>query len=256
MAFYLALRQERRRVRRNLRAVLGARSSVLEQLDVLRTFTAYASCLAEGLGAERLDGARARHRMVGKENFQIAMNQGRGLIITTCHTGPWDAAGRVLSQMVGSDRVLIAMRPEPDERARRLHDSVRHRLGVRVAHVGEHPLDGLPLLHHLRAGRGILAVQLDRIPPGTKSLEVTLFGEPFRVPKGPFLLAALAGAPLLPLFARRTGYYDYEFYAGPAIELAERPDQSQLYRAAQLLAAEMERFIRANPTQWFRFGPD
>lgn len=119
-------------------------------------------------------------------------------------------------------------------------------------HVGAHPLDGLPLVHHLREG-GIVAVQIDRVGPGSRALEVELFGEPFSMPEGPFSLAALTGAPIVPLFARRRGFLDYELSGGEAQLLPGRADAAALRAAAQRVARELERSVRACPTQWFRF---
>jgi KDO2-lipid IV(A) lauroyltransferase len=73
------------------------------------------------------------------------------------------------------------------------------------------------------------------------------------VPEGPFVLAARSGVPVVPMFARRVGFFDYEFSVGPAIELSSRPSAAELSGAAGRAAAEMERFIRAHPTQWFHF---
>jgi KDO2-lipid IV(A) lauroyltransferase len=46
---------------------------------------------------------------------------------------------------------------------------------------------------------------------------------------------------------------EYEVFLGEAVELPRKPSAEELDRAARRLAAEMERFVRANPTQWFHF---
>jgi KDO2-lipid IV(A) lauroyltransferase len=120
-------------------------------------------------------------------------------------------------------------------------------------HVGAHPLDSLPLLKHLRSG-GVVAAQIDRSYPNQRSLDVEMFGRPFRIPEGPFVLSALVGAPVLPVFVRRVDYFDYEFSISPAIQLPRRAGPDHIQRAAEQATMEMERFIRAHPTQWFHFG--
>jgi lauroyl/myristoyl acyltransferase len=252
VAFGLLLAPERARVRENLKQVLGPRTRVEEEIDVLRTFVSYARCLAEALASERPAMRRARRRFRDEPKLRALFESGRGLLVATAHAGAWDAAAPLLARDLGAP-VLIAMRAEEDARARALHDGVRRRGGVRVAHVGEHPLDALPLLHHLRAG-GVVAIQLDRAPNPRRAVAVSLFGRRFLVPEGPFVLAALAQVPVLPLFVRRHGYLDYEFVAGEPIELAARPSAEAVRAAAERAALEMERFIRANPTQWFHFG--
>lgn len=244
---------QRQAVRRNLRRVLGARGALAENVDVMRTFAAYAACFAEALAAGRLEAENARRRVIGAHHLEAALARGRGLVIVTAHVGAWDAASRLLV----SDKdvsVMVVMTREPHADARRVHDHVRERAGVLVAHVGDSPTDGLRLLAHLRAG-GVVAVQLDRAPPGQRVIEVDLFGKRAGVPEGPFRLAALAGSPVVPLFNRRIGFFDYELEVGEPFEIDRRASRAELAEAAQRAAGAMERFIRTVPTQWFDFDP-
>jgi phosphatidylinositol dimannoside acyltransferase len=250
LAFGAALPAMRAAVRENLRLVHGARPRLLEQLDVARTFTQYAHCLAEALAMDRPEAKASRRRIRGQEHLHAALARG-GVMLVTAHVGPWDAAARLLALDLTAE-VIVVMTAEPDPRARRLHDAVRQRGGVRVTHVGAHPLDGLPLLRHLQK-RGVVAVQLDRVPPSGRTIAAGLFGRPFSAPEGPFRVAALAGAAVLPLFVRRIAPFDYEFSAAPGIVLPKKPEPAQLQAAAQTAVTEMERFIRAHPTQWFHF---
>lgn len=251
LAFALALPQARRRVRENLRSALGPRSRWAEQVDVARTFVSYAGCLAEALGGERALPGRAVRRAKDEELGALLEGE-RGLLIGTAHFGAWDAAAPLLARDFGRP-VLVAMQAEPDAEARSLHDAVRARAGVRVVHVGEHPLDALPLLHHLRDG-GVVAVQLDRVPPGGRVLRVPFLDRTLDMPEGPFALAGIARVPLVPLFVRRARFLEYELSAGTPLVLPERPSAGELQAAAERAAREMERSVRACPTQWFEFG--
>lgn len=251
VAFALALPRARRRVRDNLRRALGRRSAVEEQIDVARTFVSYAGCLAEALASERPSSSRAERRFRDDE-LRALFTSGRGLIVGTAHFGAWDAAAPLLSRDFGRP-VLVAMQAEADPGARAVHDAVRTRSGLNVVHVGRHPLDALPLLHHLKDG-GIVAVQLDRAAPGSRSLEVPFLGGQLTMPEGPFSLASVAQVPLVPVFVRRVGYLSYEFRAGGTVVLPGRASPADLATAAQRVAAELEHSVRACPTQWFDFG--
>jgi KDO2-lipid IV(A) lauroyltransferase len=253
VAIGMTLGKERRRVLENLRRIHGRRGMFEEGRDLARTFAAYGSCLAESLGAERLGDGEPAVALVGEEHLRRGLASPNGLVIATAHIGPWDVAARLLRKASGGRALLVVMRAEDDARARALHDAVRERAGARVLHVGHHPMDALPLLRHLRE-HGIVAMQLDRGAPGARELVVDLFGKPFALPEGPFRVAALARAPLVPLFTRRIGYFEYEVEAGEPIELPPRPGESELREASALAAGAMERFIRKHPTQWFHFG--
>ena len=253
VAFALALPGVRARVLRNLRAVLGPRPYHRELVDVFRTFSHFASCFTEALALGAPRPRDADCIAFGAHHLEKAMERGRGVIVVTAHTGAWETAGPLLKKALGVD-MLIAMEREPDEKAREIQDRMRQRAGVRVAHVGTEPLAVLPLFTHLRRG-GVLGVQLDRAPLAMRSIPVRLFDAPARVPSGPFWLARATGAPIVPVFAYRRGYFDYEIRICAPRELSRDASQKELHEAAQDVTAEMERFIRLHPTHWFHFGP-
>jgi KDO2-lipid IV(A) lauroyltransferase len=250
--FALALPDVRRRVRENLRWIHGQRPSAVERLDVLRTFTDYAACLAESLASDRDDARRARVTVIGAEHLRDALAGGRGAILVTAHAGPWDVAARFFSDRFGA-KVAVVMEAEPDPWARALHDDVRRRSGVEVLRVGGDPTDGLSVLRHLREG-GVAAFQIDRAAPSRRSVATSLLGRTFEVPEGPFRLAELARAPVIPLFAVRRGYFDYTIEVEPAISLGPGRGSEARKLAADASVKALERFVRAHPTQWFHFS--
>lgn len=251
-AFALALPDTRSRVLDNLRRVKGQRGFLKEQRDVLETFTSYAACFAESLGIERRDAEDTELTIHGEEHLKQALAAERGVILVTGHIGPWDSAARLLAKDFSAD-VVVVMLAEPDERARKLHDSVRERTGVRVMHVGDHPLDSLPLLRHVRNG-GVIAIQLDRAAPGGRYLDVEMFGGKEQLPEGPFRLAALSGAPIVPIFAHRAGYFRYEFSVEAPIHVGRAAARAELTSAAAQAAKSMQSFIVRHPTEWFHFA--
>lgn len=250
VAFALALPDARRKVRATLRRVRGETSTLRDEHELYTTFVRYAQCLAEGLAVERPEARAARCFVRGEAELERALADGRGAVLATIHAGPWDAATRLLRD-TWQREVLIVMQGETDAAARNLHDGVRQRSGARVVHVGAHPLDALPLVRALKSG-ALIAVQLDRPAPNGRSLPVELFGERAELPEGPFRLAALAGVPLIPLFAKRRGLFDYELEVHPALEIGG-PRGTTLPAAAKASAEAIQHFIFSCPTQWFNF---
>lgn len=253
VAFGAALHDKRRAVRANLRRILGPRPPVEELVDVAGVFANYASCLTEALLlASRRYELTTRSR--GVEHYFDAAKDDKGVIVATAHTAGWEIAGPVLSGVHPAD-VVVVMQRERDERARALQDEARARSGVKVVHVGDSPLDALGLVTHLRK-RSVIALQIDRVPYGVRRREVPFFGAPWSLPEGPLSIAALSGAPLLPVFTRRIGFMEYEAIVAPPIRLPRRPTPAELDAAALALVAAMEDFVRAYPTQWFHFVDD
>ena len=248
--FALLLPSVRRRVRDNLRWILGRRGYLAEQRDVVRTFTTYASCLAEALAAGR-PGREPVLVVHGEEHLERALLAGRGVVLVTAHTGPWDAVARLLSKRV-DERVLVVMQAEADAAALSFQDEIRARSGVQVLHVGATPFDALDGLRHVRGG-GVLAFQLDRPAPSGRGVATQLFEREFSVPEGPFRLAALGRCPLLPVFVAREGFYRYRAEVLPPVEVGQVRDATAILTAAQQATRGLEDFLRRHPTQWFHF---
>jgi KDO2-lipid IV(A) lauroyltransferase len=251
LAFAAALPRQRHAVQANLRQALGPRPRLREAWDVARVFSTYASSLTDALVAGSDRGDPLRVRCLDEGPLRTALGEGRGMIIATAHTGGWQIAGLALEELLPCE-MLVVMRRERDARAQALQDSARARAGVRFAYVGDDALDALPLLGHLRRG-GVVAMQMDRLPPGMRGLDGSLFGRPFAVPEGPLRLAAVSGAPVVPVFTRRLGYMEYDVQVAPTLHVPRHPTHADLAGAAAAILRAMEAFVRENPTQWFHF---
>jgi KDO2-lipid IV(A) lauroyltransferase len=251
LAFGAALPRHRRAVLRNLRLALGPRPRAVELRDTAAVFVNFAACMTEAFVVSSKPGARLDGAVIGDENYFAAVAEKRGVIVATAHTGGWEISGMLLRSLHAAD-VMVVMQRERDERAQALHDDARQGAGVRVVRLGGDPLEALPLLAHLRKG-GVVAIQVDRLPKGMRGRKARLFGAPWMVPEGPLALAAVSGAPIVPAFTRRLGFLRYEVLPQPAIHVPRRPSGAELDEAAGRLMREVERFVVANPTQWFHF---
>lgn len=246
--------RQRDAIARNLRRVCGSRSPLRETLDVARTFANYASCLSEVLAGESPRGRAPGAVAVGECHVDDALADGRGVLFATAHTGGWDVVGRMVSRRKGRP-VMLVRAPERDGIARAIHDDGRTEAGVVVIHAGDDPLAALPLARHLRQG-GIVALQVDRVPRAQRARTVQLFDEASQLPEGPLRLSALTGAPIVPIFAARTGHRQYRVVAYPPIRVPRAAGDEELGSAAQRLADALENFVRSHPTQWFHFRED
>ena len=251
-AFGVALPGTRARIVRNLRRVHGKRGALREQLDAVETLANYAACFAEAIASRRKDVA-PRVLVRGDERLFAALKTG-GVVLVTAHIGPFELTAQLLRGKLQTD-VIVVMGREQNSAAQELQDRHRGERGLRVLHIGEHPTDALPLIAHLKEG-GVAALQLDRGPPSGRMLPVSLFGEPFQVPEGPFRLASLSGAQVLPVFGRRTGFFEYELEVAEPIAVGRRPSNQQLQAAAQQAVGAMQAWVQQCPTQWFHFGEE
>lgn len=254
LAFGALLPRARHAVLRNLRRIHGPRDAVVEARDVAATFAQFAACFAEGLGGNRPEAAQGTTRVRGADRLSDILNAGRGFVIVTAHAGPWDGAARVLAEGHDLD-VMMVMAEETAKDAAGIQDAARSGARVRVLRIGRHPLDVLPVIQHLQAG-GVVALQLDRAPPGRAAVVGNLFDAPFPVPVGPFVLAGVARVPVIPAFAARTGFYRRAIEVGHAVWPARRNSYEHLVQYANGVLSQMETHLARYPTQWFHFLTD
>src|SRR5439155_716004 len=108
---------------------------------------------------------------------------------------------------------------------------------------------GLPILQALRRDQ-IVGMQIEPWGPMPGSHEVEFCGRPTRFQLGPFAVARVAGAPIVPVFALRTGIRRYE------IRVVGRFDPQTPAESVAALAATVrayERLVREVPAQWLMF---
>jgi KDO2-lipid IV(A) lauroyltransferase len=244
----------RRAVRQNLERIRGPATPVRDALEIAETFTTYACCLSETLAYGSKNEGVPSLQIRDKHHMTEALADGKGVILATAHTAGWDVAGPVFGADHHVDLVLV-MERERSEGARQLHDDARAAGGVSFVHVGDDPLASLPLLRHLRRG-AVIAIQVDRVPPGMRGRQVRLFDRAATIPDGPVRLAQVTGAPIVPMFSERLGFRRYRMHVLPALRVPRDADDAGRDACSQAIADAMQDFLRGHPTQWFHFGGD
>jgi lauroyl/myristoyl acyltransferase len=81
------------------------------------------------------------------------------------------------------------------------------------------------------------------MPIEGQSVRVSLLGRPFLLSRGPFALARLSGAPIVPLVARWQGGRARIFVGA---RTAAGPDEREM---AVAVSREFERYLRAHPSE-------
>jgi len=138
---------------------------------------------------------------------------------------------------------------EPNPSVRDFMHAIRTRHGFRVIYSDRSVFTGLPILQALRRDE-IVGMQIEPWGPMPGSHEVDFCGRPTRFQLGPFAVARVAGAPIVPVFAVRTGIRRYQ------IRVIGRFAPKTPAESAAALAATVrayERLVRAVPAQWLMF---
>ncbi len=216
-------------------------------------FAEFSRCMTETL---EYYGPRPRPVRLDPPEHDLlaeALHDGNGAVVVTGHFGNWDIAAKTLCEY--GRPINIVMARDVNATTSEYVRTVRERMGVRVIYSDTSVFSSLNMIRALRQNE-IVALQLDRmLGPGGARL-IPFFGTPAPFPSGPFVLARLAGAPVVPVFIPRLGPRHYAVRVQGAFRLPRHAgDGTALLREMRAVVAGFEALVRAHPTQWFQFAP-
>ena len=233
------------RLRRNLsRVVPGLDDRALDALtrEAVRSYLRY-WCESFRLPAWPIDDLVRRTRTINEHVLRDAYARGRGVVVPLPHMGNWDWAG-AWACATGLPLLTVAERLKPD----RLYDefvAYRTSLGMEIL-----PLTGdvssFPRLVEWVESGGLICLLADR-DLSRSSVEVTLCGEPARMPRGPAVIARRTGAPLVPATLAYDGD-DMEVTIHD--EVPHAPGEAGIAAMMQGVADAFSSALRAHPQDW------
>jgi lauroyl/myristoyl acyltransferase len=253
LSFWL-VPERRRAAVANLERVLGA-DRWTAHWAALRMYSEFAFCASEALegNSPRAQPIRIERPPLEEDAVLAALEAGRGAVVVTGHIGSWEVAAKRLR--AGDVPVHLVMSQEMDAATQEFVASARSRSGVRVVLSDASVFSSLGLVRALRRNE-IVAIQLDRAAGAGGVRLLPFLGAPAPFPSGPFVLARLAGSPVIPVFAPRLGRRHYRVEIGRPVDVprtARAP--AALDRVMGQVVAQLEEAIRRHPWQWFQFAP-
>jgi predicted LPLAT superfamily acyltransferase len=189
----------------------------------------------------------------GEKHLRSALAEGRGVLLLTAHVGNWEAGGQLLSRLDTPITVTGFDNEMPKIRA--LLDSAAN-ARFRLLPLTGSPTDIIPLVAALRRGE-VVAMLGDRTY-GSPSAHLPFLGGPAAFPVGAYVMAAIAGAPLMHAFSLRERGGHYRFFGFPPqhLELPARNERDDyLKECAAEYTRNLEAVIRRDPFQWYNFYP-
>ena len=238
---------QRLAVLHNQRQVRGPRGWLRERWDAYRVFAEFARSLTEGLEQW---GPRPRPlalRVVNPEVFEEALAEHRGLVVVAGHFGSWEVAARGLAAFGRPVHMVTAHEPNPS--VREFMHALRTRHGFKVIYSDRSLFAGLPILQALRRDE-IVGMHVEPWGPLPGSHELEFFGRRTRFQLGPFAIGRIARAPVVAVFAVRTGIRRYELHVSGRFD-PRTPAESVAALAATVRTYEL--LVRERPAQWLMF---
>jgi len=222
-------------------------------LGAYRMFCCFAYCMAETMEYYGPHPKPFRIDEPARNHVAEALARGRGVILATAHVGNWDVSGRALHKT--GRPVHLVMAREPNETTQEYSRATREQAGMHVIFSDSSVFSAFNMIRALRKNE-ILAIQIDRGngEPNSSTERVGFFGTEAPFQEGPFQLARLSGAPVVPVVTLRRGRRHYEIVLGEP-RWVDRNVAGDTERALRQTVEFFERTIRENPEQWFRFSP-
>jgi KDO2-lipid IV(A) lauroyltransferase len=240
-------RDHRTAVVRNQRQVRGRHPWLRERWNAYRVFSECARSMTESLEQWGPNPPRIALEVPEPEVFRAALADGRGLVIPTAHFGGWEVGARFLSDLGRPVNLVTAHEPNPT--ARDFIHRLRTRHGINVIYSDRSVFAGLPIIQALRRNE-VVGMQIDPWgrTQGAQAIEFCGRPAPFQV--GPFAIARVARAPLIPVFAVRTGIRRYEMRTPGRFDPHTPADSAAAFTAA---VRALECLVRQYPAQWLMF---
>ena len=250
---FILVKRARRGALANMRHVIAPPHPWPVRLAALRMFSTFAHCLAETVEQYGPHPPPVRLELRQRDPLAEALQEGGGAILVTGHFGNWDI---VANQLRNYGRPInVVMARESNVTTQRYVRQMREQAGVRIIYSDASVFSSLNIIRALQRNE-IVAMQLDRPMGAGGTRSIPFFGVPASFPSGPFVLARLSGAPLIPVFIPRLGVRHYAIRVRGPFRLArEARDGRALERVMADVLAAFEEIIKKYPTQWFQFAP-
>jgi len=208
---------------------------------------------ASGQSAGQIESRIAE--VEGEAHYDEARAEQRGAILATAHLGSYEvgmAAARRLEPTVH-----VVFQHDRFETFNEIRHTLHRTLGVREAAIDQ----GLDVWFDLRNALlrdEVAMMQADRVMPGQHGLAVPFRGGHIVLPVGPIKLAAMTGAPIVPVFAPRQPDGRIRLILETPIHVPEadaRPSTATPPDSLLQLGRAIERQVIRYPEQWLMLQP-
>lgn len=235
---------------RQFRTRLGLRSG---PVALYRHFYAFGMNLVDRFSFLILRRSPFSYTTVGEEIIQDAVNEGNGVILLSAHLGNWEIAGNLLRDRLGVPLNVVLLDAEREALQRVYQPALDNRRFRVITITPGAPDSMVDIVARLRKNE-IVCLLGDRLL-GDRAIRVPFLGAPARFPFGPFAVAALTSAPIVPVFTLKTGLRHYTFVGHDPIRIPPgRSEREQAIRdGVTAYARLLEDTVRAHPLQWYNF---
>jgi len=190
----------------------------------------------------------------GEPEVLRAMAEERGVILLAAHVGAWEMGAHMVARHGRPVNLVVLERDE--QRIRQMFDEALQARRFHILTATDDPLRSVLIMAALRRGE-FVALHGDRVFGGAATV-IPFLGSPAPFPVGPYLLAAISGAPIVHVFVVREKLGRYRFLSFPAqhVNRVRGADQETILQdCVRAYADHLTSVLKQYPFQWYNFYP-
>jgi predicted LPLAT superfamily acyltransferase len=250
--FYLRRGPERAASSRYLRRVFG-RSATPWQ--VLRHVHCFAATILDRVFLLSGRLRQFQFRIDGLDDVHAQLDKGRGVLLFGSHLGSFEVM-RVLARQRPDYVIRVVLDVDHNPAMTQLLDALDPAIAANVIDAGQDGPSLMLAIQQAVASGHLVALLVDRVPPGDIAQPALFLGKVARFPRAPWLIASVLHVPVVLAFGLYRGGNRYDlafetFSNGLHIPRAER--SQALSALIQRYATRLEHYARLAPYNWFNF---
>lgn len=191
----------------------------------------------------------------GIENLEDIAKRGTGAIFVSAHIGNWELAGNKLNRL--NTRFNVLMYDNEREALKKFAEDKLKEKRLNIIPIDNEGMSHIIALNNAFKNGEILVMHSDRFVAGAPVIETDFMGYKADFPIGPYYLALKFGVPIVFVYAVKSGYKRYHFFASKPVEVertrGEAAIQEKIKELMKLNIQSIENMVKRFPLQWFNY---
>jgi predicted LPLAT superfamily acyltransferase len=193
-------------------------------------------------------------KTINEEAIAEALSKNKGVLILGAHLGNWEFAGNLLFDRMETP-INFTMVDAEKNSIKEVFESAYAKRRVAIIPINQDPLAFVLDVRNALSRGEIVCMHGDRMF-GQKGTAMRFLKGTVTFPLGPFAIAALTGAPIVPIFVRKKGFSTYEMKACRPIFVSSGPrseGSATAFEALETYVKLLEQAAIENPYEWNNF---
>jgi predicted LPLAT superfamily acyltransferase len=234
---------------REFRSRLGLKTSFL---NYIRHFRCFGESVIDRVYYQSFGVNPFRIESEDSELLDCEIKKGKGVILLGAHFGNYALAGSLLKGQINVAVNLVMYSSEDESLKMRSTKESSGDFNI-ISINPDRPENIVEILNAIRKGE-IVCFLGDRILGDQRCELIEFLEKEACFPSGPFLLASVAGTPIIPFFAIKQNINMYKVKVFKPISIKSK-DSTEIRDAMSAYVSYLEEMVKENPTQWYNFYP-